>query len=66
MGWAGGSEMCANLVSGIKRRVKDEKLRASLYKLLIQEFEGQDCDTLHEVRDPGFRAVYDKMRSAEE
>ena len=58
MGWASGSDLAASMVMTAKKVFKDQEARYQFYKIMIDEFENKDCDTMNEVL--GIDKMYDK------
>lgn len=56
MGWASGSMLVAQMVSGIKDLVDDKDTRKDVYMVMIEAATDFDCDTLDECLgiDPAF------------
>lgn len=49
MGWGSGSTLMEKIVKRIKNDVTDQEVRKIVYKILVEEFENQDWDTVDEV-----------------
>ena len=58
MGWASGSALAASMVATAKKVFKDNEARYQFYRIMIEEFEAFDCDTLDEAM--GIDKMYDK------
>ena len=58
MGWASGSILAASMVATAKKVFKDKDERYQFYRIMIEEFEAFDCDTLDEAM--GIDKMYDK------
>lgn len=57
MGWCSGSEVMAEVIAAVMRKVTDESARKQIYLDLIPVFEAEDCDTLRECM--GVDVAYD-------
>lgn len=62
MGWGSGSQIMDEVITVMKKAVKDEKAREKIYDKLIDTFEDFDCDTLCECvgNDNAFDLVFNK------
>lgn len=49
MGWGSGSTLMEKIVKRIKNDVTDQEVRKIVYKILVDEFENEDWDTVDEV-----------------
>ncbi|CAB5221975.1 hypothetical protein UFOVP242_189 [uncultured Caudovirales phage] len=58
MGWASGSILAASMVATTKKVFKDKEARYQFYRIMIEEFEALDCDTMDEAL--GIDIMYDK------
>ena len=58
MGWSSGSDLAASMVMTAKKIFKDNEARYQFYKIMINEFEARDCDTMDEAT--GIDKMYDK------
>lgn len=59
MGWSSGSELAESIINTINANVKDDKVKETLYRNLINQFEDHDCDTMCECL--GVDPIYDKV-----
>lgn len=59
MGWGSGSTLMDKIIHALKPEVKSKPARKKIYKLLIEAFEDQDCDTLYEC--VGQDEIYDEL-----
>lgn len=68
MGWGSGSCLMRDIICALKKTKIKSKERIKLYKILIPEFEGHDCDTLYECceYDAAFQQVFDKLNPCDD
>ncbi len=68
MGWSSGSVLFSDVITALKKHVKDAKVREKVYPTLIDAFEHYDCDTLYECQgeDDAFDKVWAKKYPDEE
>lgn len=66
MGWASGSGLAEDIVKRIDNR-KDftSEQKEEIYKILIDEFENFDCDTLDEVSVKRFQKVLQQVNGSD-
>lgn len=66
MGWGSGSSLAENIVKRIDNR-KDftSEQKEEIYKILIDEFENFDCDTLDEVSVKRFQKVLQQVNGSD-
>lgn len=49
MGWGSGSALMEKIVKRIQNDVPGYEIRKKVYKILVEEFENRDWDTVDEV-----------------
>ena len=66
MGWGSGSSLGENIVKRVDNR-KDftSEQKEEIYKILIDEFENFDCDTLNEVSIKRFQKVLQQVNGSD-
>ena len=66
MGWGSGSSLAENIVKRVDNR-KDftSEQKEEIYKILIDEFENFDCDTLNEVSIKRFQKVLQQVNGSD-
>ena len=66
MGWGSGSSLAENIVKRVDNR-KDftSEQKEEIYKILIDEFENFDCDTLNEVSIKRFQKVLQQVNGTD-
>lgn len=65
MGWASGSSLLDAVAKIVMPHIPAKK-RAKVAGKLIDEFEGEDCDTINECDQNDIRAEYDRRNPEED
>ena len=68
MSWSSGSVIMSEIITALKTKIPDDKLRQEVYEALIPPFEDNDCDTLYECvrEDEAFKAAMKEVSFFEE
>jgi len=67
MGWSSGSRLMTDIIFDLKKSEIDFDERKEVYKILIENFEHFDCDTLDECvgEDNAFDAIWNELNPEE-